>query len=69
MYVDNSSRNDTLQQFLMHTQAHTIIYATKFSISESCNPLAVRWFVARLVTCTCSLALLTNFSPEKKIQA
>ena len=59
--MNNSSRDHALQQCLMHTRAHTRIYATQFSIFESCNPLAVRWFVARRAACTCSLALLTHF--------
>ena len=52
----------------MHTRAHTTIYATPFSISENCKPLAVRLFVVRCAACTCSLALLTILSDISGLQ-
>ena len=61
-YSSLRSRNHALQQCLMYTRAHTLTYATQFSISESCKPLAVLQFVVRHVAYTCQLALLTKFS-------
>ena len=48
--------------FDAYTDTYNALNATQFYISESCKPLAVRYFVARRAACTCSLALLTIFS-------
>ena len=65
--VDNGSRNHVLQQFLIHTRAHTTIYATQFLKSckfpkvASPSQCASLWRDMLLcVACTCSLTLLTK---------